>query len=72
MLWLCHSMTIVANATNCVNPGQTPVLSVDQPLFALAKQIQWNWLENFGEHRFVLVLGSLHLEMAALRTLGFG
>jgi len=63
-------MNIVANATYCANPGQTPVLTVDQPLFALAKQIQWNWPENFGEHRFVLVLGGLHLEMAALRTLG--
>ena len=67
---ICHSMNIVANATYCANPGQTPVLTVDQPLFALAKQIQWNWPENFGEHRFVLVLGGLHLEMAALRTLG--
>ena len=36
-----HSMTIVQAAVQHLNPGQVPVLATDQPLFALAKQIQW-------------------------------
>ena len=39
-------------------------------MFALAKLIQWNWQDKFGEKQFVLVLGGLHIEMAALKTLG--
>ena len=36
-----HSMTLVQAAIQHLNPGQTPVLSAHQPLFTLAKQIQW-------------------------------
>ena len=43
---------------------------VDQPLFAIAKLIQWNWPEVYGEEKFVVILGGLHIEMAALATLG--
>ena len=50
--------------------GQTPVLTFDQLLYALAKQIQWKWPEKYGEDKFVLMLGGLHIEMAALKTIG--
>ena len=53
-----------------VNPQQTPVITVDQPLYALSKQIQWNCPQTFGEHQFVFVLGGLHIELAGLKTLG--
>ena len=32
-----HSMTIVKQAVDYINPGQTPVLACDQPLYAIAK-----------------------------------
>ena len=35
-----HSMSIVKAVVQHLNPGQAPVLTADQPLFALAKQIQ--------------------------------
>ena len=38
-----HSIDVVRNAVQHLNPGQTPVLTCDQPLFSLAKQIQWKW-----------------------------
>jgi len=47
-----------------------PVIAADQPLFALAKQIQWQWPEEYGENKFVIMFGGLHIEMAALRSLG--
>ena len=67
---ICHAMSIVQSAVQSVNPVQTPVLTMDQPLYSLAKQIQWNWPDRFGESKFVLVLGSLHIEMAVLKTIG--
>ena len=32
-----HGMDVVKQATNLLNPGQIPVVTFDQPLFALAK-----------------------------------
>ena len=65
-----HSMNIVKQATEYLNPGQVPVIAVDQPLFALAKQIQLNWPKTYDEQHFVILLGGLHIEMAALKILG--
>jgi len=44
-----HSMKIVQNAVNFINPDQIPVLACDQLLFAIAKEIQWAWPEDLGE-----------------------
>jgi len=63
-------MDVVKNAVENLNTGQTPVLTFDQPLYALAKQIQWKWPEKYGEHQFVVMFGGLHIEMAALKTVG--
>ena len=41
-----HGMDIIQQATEHVNPGQTPVFTVDQPLYAIAKRIQWKWPEK--------------------------
>ena len=43
-------MAIVKAAIQHVNPGQVPVLAADQPLFALAREIQWTWPATHGEH----------------------
>ena len=65
-----HSIDVVRNAVQHLNPGQTPVLSCDQPLFTLAKQIQWKWPDTYGEDKLVVMFGGLHIEMTALKTLG--
>ena len=65
-----HSLTVVQVAVHKLNPNQVPVVTFDQPLYALAKQIQWHWPEKFGEDKFVVIMGGLHIEMAALRMLG--
>lgn len=54
-----HSMDIVKTAVEVLNPGQVPIITCDQPLYTLAKQIQWNWPTTHGED-----------QMAALKTLG--
>ena len=65
-----HSMDVMKKAMEHLNPGQTPAVTFDQPLFALAKQIQWKWPESYSEDQIVVMFGKLHIEMAALRTLG--
>ena len=36
-----HAMNVVKSAVHHLNPEQVIVLAMDQPLFAMAKQIQW-------------------------------
>ena len=67
-----HSMDVVKKAVEHLNPGQTPVVTFDEPLFALAKQIQWKWPDSYGEDHIVVMFGGLHIEMVALKTLGTG
>ncbi len=43
---------------------------MDQPLYAVAKQIQWNWPETHGEDHFIIMFGGLNIEMTALKMLG--
>ena len=63
-----HSMDAIQRAFEFLNPGQVPVLTVDQPLFAIAKRIQWQWPDTYGEEQFVVLQGGLHIEMAALSS----
>lgn len=65
-----HSMDKIKEATNFLNLGQTPVMVVDQSLFALAKQIQWQWPDTYGEDKFIVMFSGLHTKMAALKLLG--
>lgn len=65
-----HSLTVVRNAVYNMNPVQVPVVTFDQPLYAIAKQIQWHWPQIYGEEHFVVMMGGLHIEMASLKMLG--
>ncbi|KAE8739304.1 hypothetical protein FOCC_FOCC015194 [Frankliniella occidentalis] len=65
-----HGFDIVTKITNMVNPGQTPTICMDQPLFALGKILQCNWPQTYGESKIVLLMGGLHIEQAFLRLLG--
>ena len=67
---LRHSMDIVNAAVQHINPGQTPVITVDQPLFAKIKQIQWSMPSDYGEDKFVIMLGGFHIELTLFKTLG--
>ena len=61
-----HSMDMIKLAVQKLNPAQVPVITT----LAIAKKIQWNWPENYGENQFVIVLGGLHIEMAGLKVIG--
>lgn len=65
-----HCLIVIRDAIQKLNPGQCPVVTVDQPLYALAKQIQWHFPSEFSENKFVIMMGGLHTEMASFRMLG--
>lgn len=65
-----HAMAVIKLSVEQLNPGQVPVIAFDQPLFAVAKEIQWLWPSDYGENKFVIVFGGLHIEMAYLKVIG--
>ena len=67
---IIHCMKTNQEATQLLNPGQKPVLTMDQPLYALGKQIQWKFPDVYGEDKYVMMLGPLHIEMAGLKMIG--
>ena len=34
----------------------------DQPLYAVAKQLQWAFPDTLGEDKLVIMMGALHIE----------
>ena len=60
-------MTLCTELTQYLNPGQTPVLTADQPLFAIGKEIQWCFPE-LGEEKILMMFGGLHIEMSILKV----
>ena len=65
---ITHAM--IKDGIRYVNPNKTPVIAIDQPLFALSKQIQWTWKSVYGESKFVIMFGGLHLEMGFMKAIG--
>lgn len=50
-----HGMEIIKNTIKFLNPQQVPVMACDCPIFAVAKQIQWNFPELLGEDKFIVM-----------------
>ena len=67
---ISHAMKVVKKAVSHLNGNQTPILAMDQPLYAIAKKLQWMLPSIYGEEKFVVMFGGLHIEMAAFKMLG--
>ena len=63
---IAHAISAISAAIKCLDPSQVPVVTVDQPLFALGKAVGG----AYDEDRVVVMLGGLHIEMAAFNALG--
>ena len=70
MSMIKHGMHVIKSVVNFLNPGQIPMMTCDQPLFAIAKKVQWKFPEMFGEDNFVVWPGGLHIEMAIWSVAG--
>ncbi len=65
-----HFIQKICDTTVFLNPGQIRVVAADKLLYALAKQIQFQWPDEYGENKFVLIFGGLHIKMAAMTSIG--
>ena len=66
-----HGIDVQKWTIQYLNPGQIPVTTFDQPLFALAKLVQWKWPESQVRQSMWLCWGvSIHAETALWNTLG--
>ena len=64
-------MDKISDTVAFLNPGQVPVIAADQPIYVVAKQIQWYWPQQYGEDKLVIMFGGFHIELAALRSIGW-
>ena len=53
---ILHAKNTVKSSVAFLNPGQTPVIICDQPLYAIAKKIQWQLPQTQGEKNLLLFL----------------
>ena len=65
-----HTMKVTKRAVDSLNKNQIPVITADQPVYALGKQVQWLFPHYYGEDKFVIMMGGLHIEMATLSMIG--
>lgn len=64
-----HGLEKITEAIQKANPGQIPVIAMDQPLYSMAKHLQWTYT-SLSEENIVIMLGGMHTEMAMLSTIG--
>ena len=64
-----HCMGLIKELTRKVNPQQkSSVISGDQPVYALGKQVQWMYQDVFAED--VWMMGPIHIKMALICLIG--
>ena len=63
-----HIMKLNIKAVEALNPGQTPVDVSDQPVYALTKEVQYRFAEEFHDY-FAMFVG-LHIEQCLLKIHG--
>ena len=65
-----HCIEIVRNTINHLNPGQIAVLTADQPVYVLGKQVQWTCHKDYKDVTWLM--GPLHIETALIKQLVVG
>ena len=63
-----HCITVICKIIEHVNPGQSLVITGNQPVYALRKQIQFMYSLKFD--KVISMMGSLHIEMAFISAIG--
>ena len=60
---MAHVLKIACGLTQYLNPGQFAMVETDQPLYQVAKRLQWKYTEEiFSKDHLFFSLGSLHTE----------
>jgi hypothetical protein len=63
-----HCMALLTDLLLYLNPHQYPVITGDQPVYALGKQVQWMYPNSF--ENVVWMMGPLHIEMTFINVIG--
>ena len=63
-----HCMNLISKLTNHLHPGQVRIITTDQPVFAIGKQVEWRYPDKFKV--MVWMLGPLHIDMAFMNAIG--
>ena len=60
---VAHVLKVAVAVIRHINPNQTPVVETDQPLYTVAKKLQWKFItSDFAEGKLLVSLGALHIE----------
>ena len=65
-----HTMDTIDQVHKKLKLDQPLVIIADQPVYAIGKQVQWLYPEEYGEHKVLMIMGPLHIEMNFLNLLG--
>jgi hypothetical protein len=65
-----HTFEVVKKATKFLNEDQEPVFVVDQQIYCIAKCLQWQFPNLYGEDKFVVLMGGFHIIKTMFDTLG--
>ena len=63
-----HCFKVISKIVQELNPLQPTVITVDQPVYAIAKQVQWSKPEDYKD--VVVMMGPLHIKMTFLNATG--
>ena len=65
-----HTMDIIDQVHKKLKRDQTLVITADQPVYAIGKQDQWLYPDEYGDHEVLMMMGPLHIEKNFLNLLG--
>ena len=54
---VAHCMRVIRKLMQHVNPIQISVITGDQPVYALIRQVQWQFPNEFGKEHFSVGMG---------------
>ena len=62
-----HCFSVISKVVKELNPQQPPAITADQPVYAIAKQVQWLPPDEY--QKVMVMIGPLHIEMAFLNAI---
>ena len=64
---VAHCLQVISKVVKELNPQQWPAITVDQPVYAMAKQVQWLLPDEYK--KVLVMMGPLQIEMAFLNAI---
>ena len=62
-----HTTYIIDQVHKKLKLDQPLVITADQPVYAIGKQVQWLYTDEHGDHKVLMMMDTLHIEMNFLK-----